>query len=248
MSPPCCPGTGVVPGAGPGLSCPRCPGRGLMGICRDLKREARIGPGSLAKSPELLNLWGAGAPGASSITWTRGAQVQPPPAGISGVPGRRSQRCCPQADARVLPCLCPCQNLRWRDSSRFVWTEGLQTLFVFQRLGKGSPWLGQRDQPCLGGLGALGGRVGTPGPSGRNPKGGGLPSPPSLPQRPCSTATSTRGRRCTWATPSSTRTRSGCARSLRSSAADGTAPACGPSAAPRPEGRIQEAGGTWPGP
>lgn len=29
------------------------------------------------------------------------------------------------------------QNLRWRDSSRFVWTEGLQTLFVFQRLGKG---------------------------------------------------------------------------------------------------------------
>ncbi|NXP51992.1 TM138 protein, partial [Heliornis fulica] len=25
-------------------------------------------------------------------------------------------------------------NLRWRDYSRFVWTEGLQTLFVFQRL------------------------------------------------------------------------------------------------------------------
>ncbi|XP_064309136.1 transmembrane protein 138 isoform X1 [Phalacrocorax carbo] len=25
-------------------------------------------------------------------------------------------------------------NLRWRDSSRFMWTEGLQTLFVFQRL------------------------------------------------------------------------------------------------------------------
>ncbi|NWS88403.1 TM138 protein, partial [Toxostoma redivivum] len=25
-------------------------------------------------------------------------------------------------------------NLRWRDSSRFIWTEGLQTLFVFQRL------------------------------------------------------------------------------------------------------------------
>ncbi|NXY86608.1 TM138 protein, partial [Alcedo cyanopectus] len=25
-------------------------------------------------------------------------------------------------------------NLRWRDSSRFVWTESLQTLFVFQRL------------------------------------------------------------------------------------------------------------------
>ncbi|XP_071664848.1 transmembrane protein 138 isoform X1 [Patagioenas fasciata] len=28
-------------------------------------------------------------------------------------------------------------NLRWRDSSRFVWTEGLQTLFVFQRLADG---------------------------------------------------------------------------------------------------------------
>ncbi|KAJ7395054.1 transmembrane protein 138 isoform X1 [Pitangus sulphuratus] len=27
-------------------------------------------------------------------------------------------------------------NLRWRDSSRFIWTEGLQTLFVFQRLGR----------------------------------------------------------------------------------------------------------------
>ncbi|XP_010006525.1 PREDICTED: transmembrane protein 138 [Chaetura pelagica] len=25
-------------------------------------------------------------------------------------------------------------NLRWRDSGRFIWTEGLQTLFVFQRL------------------------------------------------------------------------------------------------------------------
>ncbi|XP_053837410.1 transmembrane protein 138 [Vidua macroura] len=25
-------------------------------------------------------------------------------------------------------------NLRWRDPSRFIWTEGLQTLFVFQRL------------------------------------------------------------------------------------------------------------------
>ncbi|NXC21081.1 TM138 protein, partial [Corythaeola cristata] len=25
-------------------------------------------------------------------------------------------------------------NLRWRNSSHFVWTEGLQTLFVFQRL------------------------------------------------------------------------------------------------------------------
>ncbi|ELK23422.1 Transmembrane protein 138 [Myotis davidii] len=27
-------------------------------------------------------------------------------------------------------------NLRWKDSNRFVWTEGLQTLFVFQRLGE----------------------------------------------------------------------------------------------------------------
>ncbi|XP_070283329.1 transmembrane protein 138 isoform X4 [Myotis yumanensis] len=26
-------------------------------------------------------------------------------------------------------------NLRWKDSNRFVWTEGLQTLFVSQRLG-----------------------------------------------------------------------------------------------------------------
>ncbi|NWH91388.1 TM138 protein, partial [Aegithalos caudatus] len=25
-------------------------------------------------------------------------------------------------------------NLRWRDAGRFIWTEGLQTLFVFQRL------------------------------------------------------------------------------------------------------------------
>ncbi|XP_035395752.1 transmembrane protein 138 isoform X1 [Cygnus atratus] len=71
---------------------------------------------------------------ALSISFHVWVMVQPAPAGISGVPGRRSQRCCPQADARVLPCLCPCQNLRWRDSSRFVWTEGLQTLFVFQRL------------------------------------------------------------------------------------------------------------------
>ncbi|KAF4009776.1 hypothetical protein G4228_001082 [Cervus hanglu yarkandensis] len=27
-------------------------------------------------------------------------------------------------------------NLRWKNSNRFVWTDGLQTLFVFQRLGK----------------------------------------------------------------------------------------------------------------
>jgi len=43
-----------------------------MGICRDLKSEARIGPDSLAKSPELLNLWSwhqehDGPHGASSI-------------------------------------------------------------------------------------------------------------------------------------------------------------------------------------
>ncbi|KAF6106719.1 transmembrane protein 138 [Phyllostomus discolor] len=25
-------------------------------------------------------------------------------------------------------------NLRWKDSNCFVWTDGLQTLFVFQRL------------------------------------------------------------------------------------------------------------------
>ncbi|XP_054684197.1 transmembrane protein 138 isoform X1 [Grus americana] len=30
-------------------------------------------------------------------------------------------------------------NLRWRDSGRFVWTEGLQTLFVFQRLAPRQP-------------------------------------------------------------------------------------------------------------
>lgn len=54
------------------------------------------------------------------------------------------------------------QNLRWRDSSRFVWTEGLQTLFVFQRLGKGSP-----SQDPWGGVscpfrGAPGGKGGCP--------------------------------------------------------------------------------------
>nr|XP_020020587.1 transmembrane protein 138 isoform X1 [Castor canadensis] len=27
-------------------------------------------------------------------------------------------------------------NLRWKSPNRFVWTDGLQTLFVFQRLGK----------------------------------------------------------------------------------------------------------------
>uniref|UniRef100_F7FK04 Transmembrane protein 138 n=1 Tax=Monodelphis domestica TaxID=13616 RepID=F7FK04_MONDO len=27
-------------------------------------------------------------------------------------------------------------NLRWTDSKHYVWTDGLQTLFVFQRLGK----------------------------------------------------------------------------------------------------------------
>lgn len=89
-----------------------------------------------------------------------------------------------------------------------MWTEGLQTLFVFQRLGKGSwsqaPWRGPASfrEPVGAKLGAL-------------------PHPHSLPQRLCSTVTSTRGRRCTWVTPSSTRTRSGYARSLHSSAADG---------------------------
>lgn len=38
----------------------------------------------------------------------------------------------------LFPLFQPSQNLRWRDSSRFIWTEGLQTLFVFQRLGKDS--------------------------------------------------------------------------------------------------------------
>uniref|UniRef100_G1Q236 Transmembrane protein 138 n=1 Tax=Myotis lucifugus TaxID=59463 RepID=G1Q236_MYOLU len=37
-------------------------------------------------------------------------------------------------------------NLRWKDSNRFVWTEGLQTLFVSQRLGKG----GQPQAPVAG--------------------------------------------------------------------------------------------------
>nr|KAF6279561.1 transmembrane protein 138 [Pipistrellus kuhlii] len=35
-------------------------------------------------------------------------------------------------------------NLRWKDSNRFVWTEGLQALFVFQRLGKGGAPSGSR--------------------------------------------------------------------------------------------------------
>lgn len=79
----------------------------------------------------------------------------------------------------MCPSSCPRQNLRWRDSSRFVWTEGLQTLFVFQRLGKGSRRLGQQEQ--RGRLGAPGGRVGTPGPSGRDPKRPPLTSFPLCP-------------------------------------------------------------------
>uniref|UniRef100_A0A803VGI7 Transmembrane protein 138 n=1 Tax=Ficedula albicollis TaxID=59894 RepID=A0A803VGI7_FICAL len=45
-------------------------------------------------------------------------------------------------------------NLRWRDSGRFIWTEGLQTLFVFQRLGKDSQDRGGILYP-LGVQGAL---------------------------------------------------------------------------------------------
>ncbi|XP_017694418.1 PREDICTED: transmembrane protein 138, partial [Lepidothrix coronata] len=40
----------------------------------------------------------------------------------------------PQTAPGVIPGFPSLQNLRWRDSSRFIWTEGLQTLFVFQRL------------------------------------------------------------------------------------------------------------------
>lgn len=206
-----------------------------MGICRDLKSEARIGPGSLPKSPEPLNLWDAAAPGASSITWARDQRR----------PGRGSRRCCPQAEARVLPPVpvrtcgggTPAASSGPRACRRFLFSSG----WVRARVGWGS-------RSREGGLGAPGGRVGTPGPSGRDPKRPPLTSfPLSVPQRPCSTATSTSGRRCTWATPSSTRTLSGCARSLLTSAADGAAPAC-PSATPLPEGRIPEAGGAGPGP
>ncbi|XP_011718662.1 transmembrane protein 138 isoform X2 [Macaca nemestrina] len=30
-------------------------------------------------------------------------------------------------------------NLRWKNSNSFIWTDGLQTLFVFQRLGRVGP-------------------------------------------------------------------------------------------------------------
>ncbi|XP_031469988.1 transmembrane protein 138 isoform X1 [Phasianus colchicus] len=43
--------------ADPGMLYPHRLDRRLVGICRDLKSEARIGPDLLAKSPELLNLW-----------------------------------------------------------------------------------------------------------------------------------------------------------------------------------------------
>lgn len=205
-----------------------------MGICRDLKSEARIGPGSLPKSPEPLNLWGAAAPGASSITWARDQRR----------PGRGSRRCCPQAEARVLPPVpvrtcgggTPAASSGPRACRRFLFSSG----WVRARVGWGS-------RSREGGWGLLEAVWAPQALLAVTPKG--LPSPPSLcvPQRPCSTATSTSGRRCTWATPSSTRTRSGCARSLLTSAADGAAPAC-PSATPLPEGRIPEAGGAGPGP
>uniref|UniRef100_A0A8V5G2Z9 Transmembrane protein 138 n=1 Tax=Melopsittacus undulatus TaxID=13146 RepID=A0A8V5G2Z9_MELUD len=104
-------------------------------------------------------------------------------------------------------------NLRWRDSSRFVWTEGLQTLFVFQRLGKPGAHRALLGSFCF---------WGAPGD-----EGGCSPShsSSSLPQRPCSTATSTRGLQCIWGIPSSTRTPYGCVRSLSSSGADGSPPA-----------------------
>lgn len=36
--------------------------QGFAGIYRDLQSEAGIAPGSMPKSPELLNLWGRGLP------------------------------------------------------------------------------------------------------------------------------------------------------------------------------------------
>ncbi|KAM5225683.1 transmembrane protein 138 isoform 1-T1 [Hipposideros larvatus] len=38
-------------------------------------------------------------------------------------------------------------NLRWKDSNRFVWTDGLQALFVFQRLGLSMAAQGVRASP-----------------------------------------------------------------------------------------------------
>lgn len=36
---------------------------------------------------------------------------------------------------RLFFCFSFCQNLRWLNSNSFVWTDGLQALFVFQRTG-----------------------------------------------------------------------------------------------------------------
>uniref|UniRef100_A0A8C4LI63 Transmembrane protein 138 n=1 Tax=Equus asinus TaxID=9793 RepID=A0A8C4LI63_EQUAS len=41
-------------------------------------------------------------------------------------------------------------NLRWKNSKRFVWTDGLQTLFVFQRLGKERNNLRRHFDPTYG--------------------------------------------------------------------------------------------------
>nr|XP_020772509.1 transmembrane protein 138 isoform X4 [Odocoileus virginianus texanus] len=41
-------------------------------------------------------------------------------------------------------------NLRWKNSNRFVWTDGLQTLFVFQRLGKNQNNLKPHFGPTCG--------------------------------------------------------------------------------------------------
>lgn len=41
-------------------------------------------------------------------------------------------------------------NLRWKNSNRFVWTDGLQTLFVFQRLGKNHSNLRPHFGPTCG--------------------------------------------------------------------------------------------------
>lgn len=134
----------------------------------------------------------------------------------------------------TFPSSCLSQNLRWKDSNRFVWTEGLQALFVFQRLGKGGAPSGSRVR-CGSGRGP--GQPVSPTPRtgcccrwavGRRPRPPGGPAPAAppqerallLPQRPCSTVTSTSAQPCGWATPASTRTRHGCARSSRRSEGD----------------------------
>lgn len=136
-----------------------------MGICRDLKSEARIGPGSLPKSPEPLNLWGAAAPGASSITWARDQRR----------PGRRSRRCCPQAEARVLPPVpvrtcgggTPAASSGPRACRRFLFSSG----WVRARVGWGS-------RSREGGWGLLEAVWAPQALLAVTPKG--LPSPPSL--------------------------------------------------------------------